>query len=144
MVTDGRVAAEVQGHGSYRTGVAPRGTRPGPVAGSHAEAEGRGPATPVRDVGRGARALNAGERLSAHGRRGLDTRAAKVDVRLDRAREEGERLEVRVAELSGAGRIRALATEKLGMHEPKSATMKVYGGKAEDGTHHGAPQKGGR
>jgi len=75
---------------------------------------------------------------------GLDTRAAKVDVRLDRAREEGERLEVRVAELSGAGRIRALATEKLGMHEPKSATMKVYGGKAEDGTHHGAPQKGGR
>jgi cell division protein FtsL len=75
---------------------------------------------------------------------GLDTRAAKIDVRLDRAREEGERLEVRVAELSGAGRIRTLAAEKLGMHEPKSATMKVYGGKAEDGTNNGAPQKGGR
>jgi cell division protein FtsL len=75
---------------------------------------------------------------------GLDSRATDLEVRLDRAREEGERLEVRVAELSGAGRIRALATEKLGMHEPKSATMKVYGDKAEDGTKNGTPQKGGR
>jgi cell division protein FtsL len=75
---------------------------------------------------------------------GLDARAADLDVRLDRAREEGERLEVRVAELSGAGRIRALASEKLGMHEPKSATMKVYGDRAEDGTNYGAPQNGGR
>ena len=75
---------------------------------------------------------------------GLDSRAADLDVRLDRAREEGERLEVRVAELSGAGRIRALAAEKLGMHEPQSATMKVYGDRAEDGTNDGTPQKGGR
>src|SRR5215203_1081839 len=75
---------------------------------------------------------------------GLDARAAEVDGKLDRAAEEGERLEVRVAELSGAGRIRALAAEKLGMHEPKSATMKVYGDEAEDGTSNGATQKGGR
>src|SRR5215210_1360472 len=75
---------------------------------------------------------------------GLDARAADLDVRLDRAREEGERLEVRVAELSGAGRIRVLASEKLGMHEPKSATMKVYVDRAEEGTNDGAPQKGGR
>jgi len=75
---------------------------------------------------------------------GLDARAADLGVRLDRAREEGERLEVRVAELSGAERIRTLAAEKLGMHEPKSTTLKVYGDKAEDGTNNGAPEKGGR
>jgi len=73
----------------------------------------------------------------------LDTRATELDVRLDRAREEGERLEVRVAELSAAERIRALAAEKLGMHEPKSTSLKVYGDKAEDGTHNGAPQRRG-
>jgi cell division protein FtsL len=74
---------------------------------------------------------------------GLDSRAADLDVRLDRAREKGERLEVRVAELSGAERIRTLAAEKLGMHEPKSTTMKVYGDKAEDGTNDGTLQRGG-
>jgi len=75
---------------------------------------------------------------------GLDARAAELDVRLDRAREVGERLEVRVAELSGAERIRALAAEKFGLHKPKSATMKVYGDKAEDGTNNGTLRKGGR
>jgi hypothetical protein len=63
---------------------------------------------------------------------------------LDRAREVGERLEVKVAELSGAERIRALAAEKLGMHEPKSTTLKVYGVRAEDGKNDGTPQEGGR
>jgi cell division protein FtsL len=75
---------------------------------------------------------------------GLDARAGDLEVKLDRVREEGERLEVRVAKLSGAGRIRALASERLGMHEPQSATMKVYGDKAEDGTNDGTSQKGGR
>jgi len=74
---------------------------------------------------------------------GLDSKAADLDVRLDRAREEGERLEVRVAKLSGAERIRTLAAEKLGMHEPKSMTMKVYGHEAEDGTNDGTLQRGG-
>ena len=73
---------------------------------------------------------------------GLDARAAGLDVRLDRAREAGERLEVRVADLSGADRIRALAAEKLGMHEPKSTTLKVY--RAEDGKNDGTLQEGGR
>jgi cell division protein FtsL len=73
---------------------------------------------------------------------GLDARAAALDLRLDRAREVGERLEVKVAELSGAERIRALAAEKLGMHEPKSTTLRVYG--AEDGKNDGASQQGGR
>jgi cell division protein FtsL len=75
---------------------------------------------------------------------GLDAKAAELEVRLDRAREVGERLEVRVAELSGAGRIRSVAAEKLGMHEPKSTTLKVYGDKAEDGKNYGEQQKGGR
>ena len=74
---------------------------------------------------------------------GLDTRATEAEVRLDRAREAGERLEVRVAELSGAGRIREHAAEKLGMHEPKSSALKVYGDKVEDGTNNAKPQKGG-
>jgi cell division protein FtsL len=74
---------------------------------------------------------------------GLDARAAELDVRLDRAREVGERLEVKVAELSGADRIRALAAEKLGMHEPKSTTLEVYGARAEDGKNDGTPQEGG-
>jgi cell division protein FtsL len=75
---------------------------------------------------------------------GLDARAAELDVRLDRAREVGERLEVKVAELSGAERIRALAAEKLGMHEPKSTTLKVYGARAEDGNYDGALPEGGK
>src|SRR5215212_8685455 len=74
----------------------------------------------------------------------LNTLAAGLGVRLDRAREVGERLEVKVAELSGAERIRALAAEKLGMHEPKSTTLKVYGARAEGGKNDGAPQEGGR
>jgi cell division protein FtsL len=74
----------------------------------------------------------------------LDARAAELHVRLDRAREVGERLEVKAAELSGAERIRTLAAEKLGMHEPKSTTLKVYGVRAEDGKNDGAPQEGGR
>ena len=74
---------------------------------------------------------------------GLDARADDIGVRLDRVSEEGERLEVRVAELSGASRIREHASEKLGMHEPKSPALKVYGDKVEDGTNNGKPQKGG-
>jgi cell division protein FtsL len=75
---------------------------------------------------------------------GLDARTAELEVRLDRAREVGERLEVKVAELSGAERIVALAAEKLGMHEPKSNTLKVYGVRAEDGKNDGAQQEGGK
>lgn len=75
---------------------------------------------------------------------GLDTRAAELDVKLDRARDEGERLEVRVAELSGAGRVKELAAEKLGMHEPGSKALRVYGNEAEDGTHNGVQEEGGQ
>src|SRR5215217_2049753 len=67
----------------------------------------------------------------------LNTLAAGLDART-------AELEVRVAELSGAERIVALAAEKLGMHEPKSNTLKVYGVRAEDGKNDGAQQEGGK
>jgi cell division protein FtsL len=73
---------------------------------------------------------------------GLDTRASEVGVKLDRAREEGERLEVRVTELSGSARVRERA-RKLGMQQPGSSALMVYGSKAEDGTHNGTRQEGG-
>jgi cell division protein FtsL len=72
---------------------------------------------------------------------GLDSRAAEVDAKLGRAEDEGERLEVRVTELSGSARIRELAG-KLGMKQPGSDALKVYGSEAEDGTHDGTRQEG--
>src|SRR5215213_3545341 len=44
----------------------------------------------------------------------------------------------------GSVYLNTLAAEKLGMHEPKSTTLKVYGARAEDGKNDGAPQEGGR
>jgi cell division protein FtsL len=77
---------------------------------------------------------------------GLDARAADLDVQLGRVQDKGERLQVRVTELSGSARIRELAG-KLGMRQPDSDTLRVYGdesrGKAEDGTQDGTQQKGG-
>lgn len=75
---------------------------------------------------------------------GLDTRAAELGVKLDRAGDQGERLKLRVAELSGAGRIRELAAERLGMHEPGSDELKVYANEAEDGTQDGVSEEGGK
>ncbi len=74
---------------------------------------------------------------------GLTGKVAGLEERLARAEAEGERLEVRVAELSGAGRIRSLAAEKLGMRDPKGADLEVYGKDGEDGTRNGGEEKGG-
>jgi cell division protein FtsL len=77
---------------------------------------------------------------------GLDARAVDLGVQLGRARDEGERLQVRVTELSGSARIRELAG-KLGMRQPDSGALKVYGSgskrKAEDGIQDGTQQEGG-
>jgi len=77
---------------------------------------------------------------------GLDTRATELGVKLGRVQDEGERLQVKVTELSGSARIRELAG-KLGMRQPESDALRVYGnesrGKAEDGTQDGIQQKGG-
>ena len=77
---------------------------------------------------------------------GLDARAAELSVQLGRVQDQGERLQVKVTELSGSARIREVAG-KLGMLQPESDSLRVYGnetrGKAEDGKQDGTQQKGG-
>jgi cell division protein FtsL len=72
----------------------------------------------------------------------LTDKVVYLGERLARAEAEGERLEIRVAELSAAGRIRSLAAEKLGMQDPSGADLEVYDG--EDGTPNGGEEKGGK
>ncbi len=72
----------------------------------------------------------------------LDGRVAELEDGLDRARAEGQRLEVRVAELSRAGRIRPLAAETLGMRDPGSGDLRVYGREGEDGTQSWGDERG--
>jgi cell division protein FtsL len=77
---------------------------------------------------------------------GLEARAADLGVELGRIQDKGERLQVKVTELSGSARIRELAG-KLGMRQPDSDALRVYGdesrGKAEDGKQDGIQQNGG-
>jgi len=75
---------------------------------------------------------------------GLTGRVAGLEERLARAEAEGERLEVRVAELSGASRIRSLASERLDMRDPRGADFEVYDKNREDGTRNGGDEKGGK
>jgi cell division protein FtsL len=74
---------------------------------------------------------------------GLTGKVAYLEEQLSRAEAEGERLEVRVAELSGAGRIRSLAAEKLSMRDPRAQDLEVYDSDGEDGTRNGGEEKGG-
>jgi hypothetical protein len=74
---------------------------------------------------------------------GLTGRATSLEERLVQIRAEGERLEVRVAELSGADRIRPLAIEKLGMKDP-GGDLEVYDVDREDGTRYGGEKEGGK
>jgi cell division protein DivIC len=74
---------------------------------------------------------------------GLTGKVAGLEEQLSRAEAEGERLEVRVAELSGAGRIRSLAAEKLGMRDPRAQDLEVYDSDGEDATRNGEEGKGG-
>src|SRR3712207_230931 len=63
---------------------------------------------------------------------GLTGKVAGLEERLDRAEAEGERLEIRVAELSGAGRVRSLAAGKLDMRGPRGTDLEVYDEDGED------------
>jgi len=75
---------------------------------------------------------------------GLETRAAGLEQELDAARAQEERLEVDVAKLSAADRVRPLAREKLGMRDAGSADLEVVeGSKREDGTTHAGAEEGG-
>jgi hypothetical protein len=73
----------------------------------------------------------------------LGGKVADLEERVARAEAEGEKLEVRVAELSGPGRIRSLASEELQMRQPSGADMKVYAKHGEDGRPNGEERKGG-
>ena len=73
---------------------------------------------------------------------GLTGEVAGLEERLDRAEAEGERLEIQVAELSGADRVRSLAAEKLDMRGPRGADLEVYYEDGEDGTRRGGEEKG--
>jgi cell division protein FtsB len=75
---------------------------------------------------------------------GLEGRAAALEQELDTARAQGERLEVDVAKLSAADRVRPLARDKLGMRDAGSADLEVInGGEREDGTTHAGAEEGG-
>ena len=75
---------------------------------------------------------------------GLETRREGLQHELEAARAQGERLEVEVAELSAADRVRPLAREKLGMRDAGSADLEVFkGGEREDGTSDAGAEKGG-
>ena len=74
---------------------------------------------------------------------GFAGKVAGLEERVARAEIEGERLEVRVAELSGASRIRSLAAEKLGMKDPRAQDLEVYDDDGEDGARNGGKGKGG-
>ena len=75
---------------------------------------------------------------------GLEGRAAGLQQELDAARASGERLEVDVAKLSAADRIRPLAREKLGMQDAGSGDLQVFrGNQREDGTTDAGAKRGG-
>jgi cell division protein FtsL len=74
----------------------------------------------------------------------LGGRVAYLEQRLARAEAEGEKLDVRVAELSGPGRIQSLAADELQMRVPGGADMKVYVRHGEDGKPNGEEAKGGQ
>ena len=75
---------------------------------------------------------------------GLEVRTAGLQRELNAARAQGERLEVDVAKLSAADRVRPLAREKLGMIDAGSAELEVFkGGDREDGTTDAGAKRGG-
>ena len=75
---------------------------------------------------------------------GLEARTEGLQHELDAVRAQGERLEVKVAKLSAADRVRPLAREKLGMTDAGSAELEVFkGGDREDGTTDAGAERGG-
>lgn len=75
---------------------------------------------------------------------GLEARTEGLQRELNAARAQGERLEVDVAKLSAADRVRPLARGKLGMVDAGSAELNVFkGGDREDGTTDAGAERGG-
>lgn len=63
---------------------------------------------------------------------GTGAEAAWLEEERATAEAEGERLEVRVAELSESGSIREAAKEDLGMRDPGGKDLGIYGSEGED------------
>lgn len=70
----------------------------------------------------------------------LQAKAADLEEKSARTKVEGEKLDVRVAELSSPGRIREMARQGLGMRDPDGADMKVLDKSGEDVARHGGEQ----
>ncbi len=72
---------------------------------------------------------------------GLKEEAAQLEEEKTGAEGEGERLEVRVTELSEPGRIRGLARKNLQMRDPDSKELETYGNDGEDVANDGEQKK---
>lgn len=72
---------------------------------------------------------------------GLGDRVAELEGLNSNTAAEGDRLEVRVAELSRPGRVRSLAREELKMLDPDGSDLKVYGKNREDDRKSGGEKK---
>jgi cell division protein FtsL len=71
----------------------------------------------------------------------VNSRTTTLEEGISRAEAERESLEVRVAELSGSGRIGKLAEEDLHMRDPGAEDFRVYEGNAEDGQSSGTQRQ---
>ncbi|MDQ3911979.1 MAG: cell division protein FtsL [Actinomycetota bacterium] len=63
---------------------------------------------------------------------GLKGETARLEEEKSHAQSEGERLEVRITELSAPGRARELAREQLQMRDPNAKEIETYGRDGED------------
>ena len=63
---------------------------------------------------------------------GLKGDVARLEEEKTGAESEGERLDVRITELSDPGRIRALARKSLQMQDPGGSDLATYGNDGED------------
>lgn len=73
---------------------------------------------------------------------GLKGETARLEEEKARAESEGERLDVRITELSEPGRIRALARKHLQMQDPNGKELETYGRDGEDVVNGGEKKKG--
>jgi len=72
---------------------------------------------------------------------GFEREAARLEEERSRGEGEGERLEVRLTELSEPGRIRALASDGMGMRDPTAEDLETLDGTQGEDTADGGEEK---
>ena len=72
---------------------------------------------------------------------GLGEEVARLEEQETGAEDEGERLEVKITELSEPGRIRALAKRDLDMRDPAGRDLEVYDGSDGEDVVNGGGEK---